>query len=244
VLEHCAKARHRFAVLDPLPGLGLRDTVAQWQELKGVDGALYYPWLRVPGPIGSPGRLVPPSGHVAGVYNRTDRAVGVFKSPANTEVLGSTDLEFRVTTEDQEENDPEGVVNCVRPFTGRGIRIWGARTISGQPDWKYIAVRRLYLTIARWIETRMGVLVLEPNGPMLWARIRRETNEFLAELFRAGAFQGRKPEEAYFVECGEKTSTEEQRDAGAVIVEAGFAPATPNEFVIVRFVHGAAHQQQ
>jgi phage tail sheath protein FI len=242
ILEHCAEAKTRFAILDSRPGVDLREAVTHRKNLRGIDGALYYPWLHVRDRAGSKPFPIPPSGHVAGIYNRTDRATGVFKSPANEEVAGISDVAAAISSEDQQQYDSEGTVNCLRAFAGRGIRVWGARTVSAGPDWKYVAVRRLYLTIARSVDRILAGAVFEPNGPVLWARVRRELNDYLSWLFRAGAFRGTQPQEAFFVKCDAETTTEECRELGQVVVEIGFAPACPNEFIIVRFVHDSAQQ--
>jgi hypothetical protein len=172
----------RFAILDTLPivdgtygaetELSLERALEEhWRELVPTDGALYFPWIRVAPPAGSAPRFVPPCGHVAGVYARTDAQIGVHKAPANAIVEGALDLEVQLADADQSGLNEVGI-NCIRSFPGRGIRVWGARTLSGLPHWRYVNVRRLFLTLIRWIEHHTHDLVFEPNGPPLWWRVR------------------------------------------------------------------------
>ena len=154
-----------------------------------ANAALYYPWVKVPSADVVGGRPVPPCGHIAGIFARSDARVGVFKAPANEELMGAMDLEFPVDAGVQEGLNPEGI-NCLRAFPGRGIRVWGARTLSADAEWRYINVRRLFLTLARWIDANMAWAAFEPNTPRLWIRIQRELNVYLGQLFQAGAFKG------------------------------------------------------
>jgi phage tail sheath protein FI len=129
-------------------------------------------------------------------------------------------------------------VNAIRAFPGRGIRVWGARTLSSQAAWTYVSVRRIFLTAIRWIERNLGGVAFEPNDPQLWNRIGRELRVYFTALFRAGALQGRTPAEAFYVKCDAETNPPEVREAGRVVTEIGLAPASPNEFVVVRIIHG------
>ena len=147
------------------------------------------------------------------------------------------DLEWNLTDADQNYLNPKRV-NCLRSFPGRGIRVWGARTLSGQDLWTYVNVRRLFLTAVRWIEWNMGAVVFEPNTPQLWARIERELGAYFRAQFRAGAFKGRTPEEAFYVKCDADTNPPELRDSGQVVTEIGLAPNLPFEFVVIRLIHG------
>ena len=236
VLDHCDQAANRFAILDSLPGAALADALEkQWRVLTGKNAALYYPWVRVSD--GAESRAVPPCGHVAGIYARTDEQVGVFKAPANETVEGVLDLETSLTSAQQGSADPHGVVNCLRAFPGRGIRVWGARTISGQHEWKYVNVRRLFLTISRWAEEFMADVVMEPNTTELQGRIRRELNDYLYKLYRSGALQGASPDEAYYLRCNSRTTSATDMESGRVVAEIGFAPVVPNEFIVVRLIH-------
>ncbi|SPE35056.1 Phage tail sheath protein FI (fragment) [Candidatus Sulfopaludibacter sp. SbA3] len=238
VLDHCDQAANRFAILDSLRGGGLRDALeAQWRELTGKNAALYFPWVWVADQ--GKNRLVPACGHIAGVYARTDAQSGVYKAPANEVVEGVLDLETSLTSLEQTESDPQCVINCLRAFPGRGIRVWGARTVSGQPEWQYVNIRRLFLTVARWAEEFMADVVMEPNTTQLQGRIRREVNDYLYKLFCQGALQGASPEEAYYLKCDSRTTSPTDREEGRVIVEMGLAPVVPNEFIVVRLIHGA-----
>lgn len=228
---------HRFAILDSVGDANLEETVGQWQRLSGKNGALYYPWVWISDPAGR-STLVPPCGHVAGVFARTDRAVGVFKAPANEPLDGVHDVAIALTEADQESADPQGVVNCLRAFPTRGIRVWGARTTTGEPAWKHVNVVRLFQTIARWVERNMIDVVMEPNDVWLWARIRRELNDYLFKLFSQGALKGATPQEAYFLKCDDETTPAERREQGQVVVEVGLAAVVPGKFIVVRFVYG------
>lgn len=232
VLEHCDRAGDRMALLDALPGATAAEVLAQRGRLRGDNGALYYPWLVAEGE----GR-VPPCGHVAGVYARGDARVGVHKAPANERLEGVLDVETGVDDARQAELNPAGV-NCIRAFPGRGVRVWGARTLSPEPAWAYVNVRRVFLTLRRWIALNLPAVAFEPSGPLLWARIGREAGAYLEELFRSGALQGRSAEEAFYVRCDASTNPPEVRQAGMVVTEIGLAPVAPNEFVVVRFTHG------
>lgn len=241
MLTHCATNRGRFAILDSRIGragqaLTPKQAIEQREALvknmvEPVNGALYYPWLKLEN-----GRMVPPCGHVAGIYARTDAKAGYFKAPANEEVLGVVDLEVPISNSEQDLLNPEGV-NCLRAFPGRGIRVWGARTISRDPNWRYINVRRLFLTLQRWIDRNMAWANFEPTTPRLWVRITRELSGFLDGLWRAGALAGQTRDEAYYVKCDSETNPPEVREAGQTITEIGLAPGRPAEFVVVRIVH-------
>jgi uncharacterized protein len=239
VLEHCDKLGDRFALLDALPGASPEAVVQQRRGLSATNGALYYPWVRVPdGPALTSG-FVPPCGHVAGLYARSDQRVGVHKAPANEVLQGVLDLEVNLTNAQQAELNLEGV-NCLRAFPGRGIRVWGARTLSRDPAWTYINVRRLFLTAGRWIEHNMAGTTFEPNDPRLWARIGRELTAYFVDLFRRGALKGRSPQEAFYVKCDAEINTPAVREAGMVVTEIGLAPSLPYEFVVVRVIQSAS----
>jgi phage tail sheath protein FI len=202
-----------------------------------MHGALYYPWLQVAGIDGAP-RYVPPSGHVAGIYARSDQAIGVHKAPANERIEATFDLQ---TDLDDAEigrlND--GGVNCIRARPGSGVRIRGARTVSQDPAWRDVNVRRVVSTIGRWIERFMTGLVLEPNDVRLWVRIMRELTGYLEGMYQRGALKGSTAEEAFFVKCDDETNPPELQAAGVVVTQIGVAPTVPAEFIVVRIIQGA-----
>ena len=198
---------------------------------------MYYPWVKVQDFDGAP-KLVPPCGHIAGVYSRTDRRLGVYKAPANEVLEGVTDLEWTLTNQQQDYFNQKRV-NCIRSFPGRGIRVWGARTLSGQAAWTYVNVRRLFLTAVRWIAWNMSDVVFEINNPSLWARIERELTGYFMDLFRAGALKGGTPQEAFYVKCNAETNPPELRERSEVVTEIGLSPTIPFEYVIIRLIHGA-----
>ena len=238
MLTHCAEHGDRLAILDAVPGGTSAGVLEQCDQLmigqaEPVNAALYHPWLRTVS-----GRLVPPSGHVAGIFARSDARVGVFKAPANEEVFGVLDLETNIDNSIQDQLNPAGV-NCLRAFRGRGIRVWGARTLSRDPNWRYVSVRRLFLTLRRWIDLHMAWATFEPNEPRLWARIQRELTTYLTQLLRAGALKGATPEQAFYVKCDAETNPSERREVGQIVTDIGLAPLAPAEFIVVRVIHRA-----
>ncbi len=237
VLDHCANMKDRFAILDCPPGMNPQQ-IRDWRMNEaGYDskyGAIYYPWIKVANPLGNgEAVLVPPSGHMAGIYARSDTERGVHKAPANEIVRGALGLEAQITKSEQDSLNPEGI-NCIRAFPGRGIRVWGARTLSSDAQWRYINVRRLFNFVEESIESGTQWIVFEPNDMDLWARIRRDINAFLTRVWRDGALFGATPGDAFYVKCDEELNTVEVRDAGQVIIEIGMAPVKPAEFVIFR----------
>jgi uncharacterized protein len=253
LLAHCNAQGNRIAILDSVPAATPEQVLEQRERLaigqaEPMNGALYYPWLlratnaSESGAPGSPlnaGRAVPPCGHVAGIIARTDGKVGVFKAPANEEVFGIFDLETVVDDRVQDALNPAHV-NCVRAFRGRGIRVWGARTLSRDPNWRYVNVRRLFLTLRRWIDRNMTWATFEPNEPRLWVRIQRELTTYLTTLLRAGALKGTTADQAFFVKCDAETNPPELREVGQVHTEIGLAPLSPAEFIVIRIVHRAS----
>jgi phage tail sheath protein FI len=238
VVNHCDTVGDRFAILDSRLGDSNDHVWEQWSQIDGKNGAIYYPWLRVHGFDGD-AVLIPPCGYVAGVYARTDYARGVHKAPANESLNGVLGLERLLTSYDQAYLNPKRI-NCIRSFPGRGIRIWGARTLSGDDAWTYVNVRRLFLTAVRWIGWHMDPVVFEPNDAKLWARIERELTSYFLTVYRWGALKGRTPQEAFYVKCNAQTNPPEVRELGYVVTEVGLAPAVPYEFVVVRLIHGAS----
>lgn len=238
VLADCQQAGGRFAILDTV--LTSDKTVVETQRaaLASQDGALYHPWVWVDGQEGSP-LFLPPCGHVAGIYARGDQDVGVHKAPANAQVDGALDLRATLTGDDLGELYSRGV-NCLRAMPGRGIRVWGARTLSADAEWQSIAARRVFLTIGRWLEQFLEPLTFEPNDVRLRVRIMREVTAYLDGLFLRGALKGRTAEEAFFVKCDSETNPPEVMAAGMVVTSVGVALAAPAEFIVVRVIHGAS----
>lgn len=257
VVDHCQAMGDRFAILDTRKNETCDDVAEQWSAIDGQNGAIYFPWVKVqafPGATsgddshGDPHsriagngsaatQMVPPCGHIAGVYARSDATRGVHKAPANELLEGVVDLERRLTNADQDILNAARV-NCLRAFPGRGIRVWGARTLSGQRAWTYINVRRIFLTAARWMQWNMSDIAFEPNDPQLWARVERELTTYFNDQFLAGALKGRTPEEAFYVRCNAETNSPALTESGQVITEIGLAPTVPYEFVVVRLLHG------
>ncbi|MBI4492832.1 MAG: phage tail sheath family protein [Chloroflexi bacterium] len=236
MMDHCASMRDRVAILDCPPGLSPQQ-IRDWRmNVAGYDSkyaALYYPWIKVANPKGGDPILVPPSGHLAGLWARVDGERGVHKAPANEIVRGAIGLEVQISRNEQDTLNPIGV-NCIRSFPGRGIRVWGARTISSDPEWRYLNVRRLFNYVEKSIENGTQWVVFEPNDMDLWERVKRNVSAFLTRVWADGALFGATPAEAFFVKCDGELNTQEVRDAGQLIVEIGIAPVKPAEFVIFR----------
>lgn len=236
IIDFCERTRYVFAILDCPPGLTPQE-VYDWRMTVNYDttrAALYYPWVEVSDPTkAGKTHFVPPSGLLAGLYARVDETRGVHKAPANEILRGVVGLEVNVTKGEQDGLNPVGV-NCIRSFPGRGIRVWGARTLTSDPSWRYINVRRLFNMIEASIERGTQWAVFEPNDYSLWARLRRDITSFLKVQWRSGALFGRTPEEAFFVKCDEELNPPEIRDLGQCIVEVGIAPVKPAEFLIIR----------
>ncbi len=233
LITHCETLKDRFAIIDCDMGSSNIDNIKPRDKNETSYAAYYYPWIKVYDPLTKLSKLVPPGGHVAGVYARTDIERGVHKAPANEKVKGAVGLEFQITKGEQDILNPRGV-NCIRAFPGRGIRVWGARTLSSNTLWKYVNVRRLLLYIEESIEEGTQWVVFEPNNEKLWGRVRASITEFLTRVWRDGALMGTKPEEAFFVKCDRTTMTQDDIDNGRLICVIGVAPVKPAEFVIFR----------
>ena len=236
MIAHAELMGDRMAILDTPDGM-IAQEVLEWRmNTAGYDSkmaALYWPWIEVMDPLSGRPLRIPPSGHVAGVWARTDEARGVHKAPANEVVRGANGLAFQITHAEQGELNRNGI-NCIRAFPGRGIRIWGARTMSSDPEWRYINVRRLFNFIAESIMNGTQWSVFEPNDQRLWSKLATNVGSFLSRVHRAGALSGASPSEAYFVKCDAETNPPEVVEAGQVICEVGIAPVKPAEFVIFR----------
>jgi phage tail sheath protein FI len=240
-----ANRSFRFAVLDVPKGLTPNEARvyrARWQS-KSV--ALYFPWVEVAAPA-LPGKprarqvmLLPPSGFVCGIYARCDVERGVFKDPGNEAVRSATGLEREITAAEQEMLNPLGV-NCLRSFPGKGIRVWGARTVSSEPEWKYGNVRRYFHYLERSIDKGTQWAVFEPNGEALWQQVRRTIEDVLLNEWRNGALLGDKAEQAIFVRCDRTTMTQNDIDQGRLVCLVGVAILKPAEFVIFRIRQNTA----
>jgi hypothetical protein len=247
--EHCARLYSN--------NLGL-DSAAM------ASSALYYPWVIV-APLLSKTRrhsagvgectdalTAPPCGHIAGIYARTDSGGGIQKAPANERLEGVLDIEVHLSDAEQtvffssrepvklasgeEVRIPRGAINCVRAFVGRGIRVWGARTLSHDVSWRYINVRRLFLAARRWIRHYMAHVTFEPITAALLSRVRRELTAYCLDLFQAGALKGRNRQEAFYVKCDEDLNPPEVRDRGMLVAEVGLAAAQPHEYIVVQLI--------
>lgn len=234
LLTHCELKKDRFAVLDSPEtiDMGGIDKIPKPRDSKY--GAYYFPWIEVYDP--ERGNIfVPPSGHMVGIYARVDSERGVHKAPANEIVRGALGLKYSISRSEQDILNPKGI-NCIRDFSrrGRGIRVWGARTISSDASWRYINVRRLFIMVEESIDIGMQWAVFEPNDHRLWKKITRDVSAFLYRVWRSGALFGQTPEEAFYVKCDSETNPVEVIDAGQVITEIGICPVKPAEFVIFR----------
>jgi len=231
VVGHCENMKDRFAIIQCKDSDKPAGTLMPPQDSKCA--AFYYPWIYVMDPLTQRRKLIPPGGHVAGVYARSDTERGVHKAPANEVLRGALELQFPISRGKQDVLNPRGV-NCIRVFPGRGIRIWGARTVSSDPLWKYINVRRLFLYVGESIEAGTQWVVFEPSNEQLWARVKQTVTQFLTGVWRTGALMGSSAEEAFFVRCDRSTMTQDDIDNGRLVCVIGIAPTKPAEFVILR----------
>ena len=241
LIAHAERRRaYRIAVLDSAPA----QTPGQMRESRGrIDSkyaALYYPWVVVANPLARPGRddipreiALPPSGFVAGIYARNDTQRGVHKAPANEVVTGALRFEVDINFAQQELLNPLGV-NCLRTLSGRGLRLWGARLASSDPEWKYVSDRRYFNYLESSIDRGTQWAVFEPNGERLWANVRQTIADFLYNEWRGGALLGSSVDEAFFVRCDRSTMTQNDLDNGRLVCLIGVAILKPAEFVIFR----------
>jgi uncharacterized protein len=239
LINHCEGQANRMAILDAPPGMNPQQ-IKEWRSetamYDSAFAALYYPWIEVANPAATNGDteiMVPPSGHLAGIWSRTDDTRGVWKAPANEVVRGALNVELNITKAEQGLLNPIGI-NCIRPFGTQGIRVWGARTLASDTDWTYINVRRLFNMIETTIMNGTQFAVFEPNDQKLWEGLKRTVGAFLRGLWRDGALFGATAEQAFYVKCDEETNPPDSIDQGRVIVEVGIAPVKPAEFVIFR----------
>jgi len=233
LIAHAERMKYRFAILDCGDGQSISDVRALRGKLDSSFAALYFPWVRIMDPISGTEISLPPSGFVAGIYVRSDIARSVSKAPANEVVALATGFELSITKEQQEILNPEGI-NCFRTFPGRGNLLWGARTISSDPQWKYVHLRRYFAYLEQSIDRGTQWAVFEPNGETLWTNIRQTIESFLFNEWKSGSLLGDRPEKAYFVRCDRTTITQNDLDNGRLICLIGVAPLKPAEFVIFR----------
>lgn len=233
LLSHAEHMRYRIAVIDSAEKQSIAEVRKVRAKIDSKYGAFYYPWVRVLDPITREEISLPPSGFVAGIYARNDIERAVYKAPANEVVRGAIGFDIFLNHSQQEVLNPEGI-NCFRFFEGRGMRLWGARTISSDPEWKYVNLRRYFAYLERSIDKGTQWAVFEPNGERLWANVRSTIQDFLLNEWQSGALLGDKPEKSFFVKCDRSTMSQNDLDNGRLICLIGVAPLRPAEFVIFR----------
>lgn len=234
LVAHCENLGSRFAVLDiPRDAKKVQDVIAHRDIFDSSYAALYHPWLEVFDPLDKKNMALPPSGSVAGIFARSDNTRGVHKAPANEVVRACVGLDCQFNKGEQDILNPKGV-NLIRVFPGQGIRVWGARTVSSDGSWKYVNVRRLFIFIEETIKANTSWAVFEPNDEVLWVRVQRTISVFLTNLWRGGSLAGSSADEAFFVNIGRNTMSQDDIDNGRLICVIGVAPVKPAEFVIFR----------
>ncbi len=232
--KHCRRMKYRIGLVDSRLGMAVSEVRNFASGFSDSRLALYHPWVRAADPTGArPELVLPPAGFVAGICARTDVDRGVHKAPANEVVFGALGFEQEINAFQQELLNPNGI-NCLRSFPGRGHRVWGGRTLSGDPEWKYLNVRRYFLYLERSIDKSTQWAVFEPNGEALWANVRSAVEDFLFAEWRGGRLLGGTPKAAYFVRCDRTTMTQNDIDNGRLVCLVGVAPLRPAEFVIFR----------
>ncbi len=234
LVAHCESTKSRFAVLDIPRTKKKVDEILEYKDMFDSSyAAMYHPWLEVFDPLAKKSFYLPPSATMCGIYARCDLTIGVHKAPANEVVRSCTGLEYGYNSAEQDRLNPAGV-NLIRAFPGRGIRVWGARTCSSNGNWKYVNVRRLFIFLEESIKANTNWVVFEPNTELLWTRVQRSVELFLSSVWRSGALAGTAPNEAFFVDIGRSTMTQDDIDNGRLICVIGVAPVKPAEFVIFR----------
>jgi len=242
LIDRCEKLRNRFVILDP-PYPSVKEdklgssAILEWRKhFESSYGAMYYPWLKVVDPLrisGSLTREIPPSGHVAGLFARGDLATGVHKAPANAELTWVEDLTVQAGEAEHGLLNTAGI-NALRSYSGRGIRVFGARTVSSDPDWRYVNVRRLLMMIEKAIDCAFQWVVFEPNDHSTRTKVTLSLRSFLGSLWRKGALVGPTEDDAYFVRCDEMNNPPSERGNGRLLAEVGVAASQPFEFVVLR----------
>lgn len=244
IVNHCDKLRFRFAVIDCPKGVNNASQLDPRSQITdSTYAAFYYPWIVTSDSQTGARKLTPPGGHVLGVYARTDAERGVFEAAANEILRGAVDLEFDIADSTQDDLNLKSV-NVIRNFPGRGIRVWGARTISSNALWKYVSVRRLFIFLERSIYEGTRWVVFEPNDDRLWAHVVDTIRLFLRGQWRLGALSGRTEQEAFFITCDHTTMSQDDILNGRLICEIGVAPMRPAEFVIFRIFQNTAEAQR
>jgi hypothetical protein len=233
LISHAERMWYRIALLDAPDAALVSDVRGYRAKFDSKHAAFYYPWITIADPITETEITTPPSGFIAGIYARNDIERGVHKTPANEVVRLAIDLEVPINKGQQDVLNPEGI-NCLRFFEGRGFRVWGGRTISSDPEWKYVNLRRYFAFLERSVDKGTQWAVFEPNGSALWANVRRTIEDFLFNEFKSGHLLGDTVDEAYFVKCDRTTMTQNDLDNGRLIALVGIAPLRPAEFVIFR----------
>ncbi len=242
LVAHCENMGSRFAILDIARDTkSVNDIIATRNIFDTSYAAMYHPWVKVFDPVTKNTAAIPPSGSIAGIYARTDNTRGVWKAPANEVVSGCVGLDCNYTTGEQDLLNPKGI-NLIRSFPGQGIKVWGARTLSSNGQWKYINVRRLFIFLEESIKANTNWVVFEPNDQVLWLRVKRTIEVFLAGMWRNGAFTGSAESEAFFVDIGPNTMSKDDIDNGRLICVIGVAPVKPAEFVVFRLTQKTAEQ--
>ncbi len=232
MVEHCEKMHDRFALLDALPDMNTQDALEWRGHFDTSHAAFYYPWVKVR--IGEEaGAAIPPTGHIAGLYARADKTEGVHRAPANLPIEGIVDVARHIKKRERDHLFDHRI-NTLNAFPARGLRIWGARTLSSDESFKHINVRRLFILIRKSVERYAQWVVFEPNEPGLWKRLTRTIDAFLTDMWTAGALIGGTKDEAFYVKCDEETNPPEARDVGQLLCEIGIAPVVPAEYIIVR----------
>jgi phage tail sheath protein FI len=233
LIIHATHMRYRIAVLDSFNDQSISEVRQTRAKFDTSYAAFYYPWVRVLDPLSDTQIFLPPSGFVCGIYARNDTNRAVYKAPANEVVNLAQGFEQLLNKAQQEVLNPEGI-NCFRFFPERGYRLWGARTMTSDPEWKYVNLRRYFAYLEHSIDKGTQFAVFEPNGDRLWANVRRTIESFLLSEWQSGALLGDKPEKAYFVRCDRTTMTQNDLDNGRLVCLIGVAPLRPAEFVIFR----------
>jgi phage tail sheath protein FI len=232
-IQHCENLKDRFLIVDAEQSSDVNNLQPMEKHGHTRFAAFYYPWIKISDPVTGGVKFVPPGGYIAGIFARNDTAHGVHKAPANQVVIGAIDLEAQINHAEQDILNSRNV-NVIRAFQGRGILVWGARTLSPESEWRYVSVRRLLTYIEQSIAKGTRWVVSEPNDEPLWIEVRESIAQFLKQCWMNGALMGRTAKEAFFVKCDRTTMTQEDIDNGKLICLIGVAPIKPAEFVLFR----------